>query len=63
LPHFIEASRLDTNYLEARFNMGNAYLAVGQTNSATAAFQDVLRLRADFAPAAKALSRLQGSLK
>lgn len=58
LERFTEAAKLDTNYTEARFNIGAAYLTMGQTNEARAAFRETLRLRPDFAPAVRALKRI-----
>ena len=55
--HFSEAVRLLPDWVEARCNLGNAYLAQGRTNEAVAAFNAALRIRPDFGPALLGLGR------
>ena len=59
LTYFTEAARLDTNYVEAHFNLASTYLSVGRTNDALAQLNTVLRLRPDFQPALRLVSRLR----
>ena len=59
IPHFQEAIRLQTNYLEAILNLGHAHLQQGQPAQAIEKYQEILRQKPDYEPARKALERAQ----
>jgi predicted Zn-dependent protease len=59
LHYFREALNLDTNYFEARFNLGSALLRLGETNEAAAQFNEILRQKPGFRPAEQMLARIQ----
>ena len=54
---FSEAIRLDPAYLEARNNLGNVQLVLGNTGLAIQQFEEALRLNPSFTPAVKGLER------
>ena len=59
----LEALRLKTDYLEARYNLGRAYLSQKQIDEAISEFTAILRRHPDFAPAQRGLieaRQLQG---
>ena len=53
---FREALGLKADYLEARYNLGSAYLAQKRLDEAISEFTDILRRRPDFVPAQRRLS-------
>jgi tetratricopeptide (TPR) repeat protein len=56
LVQFHEALRLNTNYVEARFNVANACLMLGRTDEAIRELERVLQLAPDFEIAARRLA-------
>jgi tetratricopeptide (TPR) repeat protein len=48
---FGQALSLDASYLEARYNLGMAYMAQQQLDDAIAEFTEALRLNPQFRPA------------
>jgi predicted negative regulator of RcsB-dependent stress response len=55
----LAALRLDANDVEARYQLGLAYLAEGRTAEAAEQFNDAVLVRPDFTPARDALAKLQ----
>jgi hypothetical protein len=52
---------LDTNYVDARFNLANALLATGRTNEALGRLQDLINQFPDHRPSQIVLTRLMSA--
>jgi tetratricopeptide (TPR) repeat protein len=60
--HFSDAARLNPNYLEAHFNLANAYMTERRYVEAMAEFNEALRIQPKFAPAERGLARARASI-
>ena len=56
---FKEAVRINPQSAESRCNLGNALLATGKPEEATAEFNEVLRQSPNFPPAVSGLARVR----
>ncbi len=61
LTWFEKAVALDTNYVDARFNLANALLVTGRTNEAMGRLQDIVNQYPDHRPAQLVLMRLMSA--
>lgn len=61
LTWFEKAVALDTNYVDARFNLAGALLATGQTNEAMGRLQDIVNQFPDHRPSQLVLMRLMSA--
>ena len=55
IPCFREALRLNPDYIEARYNLGTAYLSQGQTDDAVSEFTNITQRHPEFGPAQRGL--------
>jgi tetratricopeptide (TPR) repeat protein len=59
ISHYDEALRINPDFAEAHYNLGNALLKEGEVQKAVEQYSQALKLRPDWAAARNALAQAQ----